>query len=395
MRFRNFLVAAELAISLVLLIGAGLTAKSLLRVVQADAGFQTRDVIAGSFSLPDTRYKTLTEQRQFVQQLLERVSALPGVTVAGFKNPLLGGSQTGYFIQGRPMPEAGKEPSAEVSRVTPGAMEAMGIRLLRGRLFNSGDNESSARVCVIDDTLAEQNWPGEDPLGKQLGAGFGEGHNHDKQPPYMTVVGVVRRVKNYGVDQPSLAEIFVPNNQVPGSGGNLVILSREAPEVLIPAVRQAMHSLNPNLPLYDVRTLRDVAEENIAPRKLSVALLATFASTALVLAALGIYGVMAYVVSGRTHEIGVRMALGAKPGDVLQLVIGQGIRVAGLGVIEGIAASLVLTRLMKVLLFGVSSTDFVTFAAVAVGLMLVALIACYIPARAAMELDPTTALRYE
>jgi predicted permease len=271
----------------------------------------------------------------------------------------------------------------------------MAIRLLRGRLFNSGDNENSARVCIVDDTLAEQNWPGEDPLGKQLGANFGEGHNHDKQPPYLTVVGVVHRVKNYGVDQPSLAEIFVPNNQVPGSGGNLVILSREAPEILTPAVRQAMHSLDPNLPLYDVRTLRDVTEENIAPRKLSVALLAIFASIALVLAALGIYGVMAYVVSGRTHEIGVRMALGAKPGDVLQLVLGQGIRVAGLGVIAGIAASLVLTRLMKVLLFGVSSTDFVTFAAVAVALMLVALIACYIPARAAMALDPTTALRYE
>jgi putative ABC transport system permease protein len=394
-RFRNFLVGAELAISLALLIGAGLTAKSLLRVVQADAGFQTKGVIAGSFSLPDARYKTITDQRQFVQQLVEKVSALPAVTAAGFKNPLLGGMQAGYFIHGRPMPEPGKEPSAEVSRVTPGAMEAMGIRLLRGRLFHAGDNENSARVCIIDDTLAEENWPGENPLGKQIGAGFGQGHDHGTQPPYMTVVGVVRPVKNYGVDQPSLAELFVPNAQVPGSGGNLVILSGMEPETLVPAVRQAMHSLDPNLPLYDVRTLRDVADENTAPRKLSVALLGIFAVIALVLATLGIYGVMAYVVTGRTHEIGVRMALGAQPGDVLRLVLAQGLRVAGLGVIAGVIASLLLTRLMRVLLFRVSATDPVTFAVVAATLMFVALIACYIPARAAMTLDPTAALHYE
>ncbi len=396
MRFRNFLAGSELAIALVLLIGAGLTGKSLLRIVQADPGFRTEGVIAGSFSLPDTAYKTPTQQRQFVQQLVEKVSALPGVTAAGFKNPLLGGSEAGFFIQGRPMPEPGKEPSAEVSRVTPGAMEAMGIRLLRGRLFNSADNENSARVCIIDETLAGQYWPGADPIGKQLGAALGsDGHHHDDKPPYMTVVGVVRGVKNDGVDQPSLPEFFVPNAQVPGSAGSLVILSPEAPEVLIPELRQVLHALDPNLPLYNIRTLREVSDENVAPRKLSVSLLGIFAAIALVLATLGIYGVMAYTVTGRTHEIGVRMALGAKPGDVLRLVLRQGIRVAGIGVIAGITVSLLLTRLMKALLFGVSATDPLTFAAVAAGLMMVALIACYIPARAATALDPTAALRHQ
>jgi putative ABC transport system permease protein len=395
MRFRNFLAGAELAISLILLIGAGLAAKSLLRIVQADAGFRADGVIVGSFSLSDTTYKIPAQQRQFVEQLVEKVSALPGVMAAGFKSPLLGGAQAGFFLQGRPMPEPGKEPSAEVSRVTPGAMEAMGIRFLRGRPFNSGDNENSAKVCIIDDTLAEQSWPGEDPIGKQIGVGFGSGHHHDAQPPFMTVLGVVRRVKNYGVDQPSLPEIFVPNAQIPGSAGNLVVLSREDPEILIGATRQVMRSLDPNLPLYNVRTLHDIADENVAPHRLSVVLLGIFAGIALVLATLGIYGVMAYMVTGRTHEIGVRLALGATPGNVLGLVLGQGVRVAGTGVIAGVLASLVLTRLMKALLFGVSATDPVTFMAVAATLMLVALIACYIPARAAMALDPTTALRRE
>ena len=211
----------------------------------------------------------------------------------------------------------------------------------------------------------------------------------------MTVVGVVRQVKNYGVDQPARFESFVPNAQFPGMGGNLVLLSHQDPARLVPAVRQTMHSLDPNLPLYDVRTLQAVSEETVAPRKLSVLLLSLFSGVALVLGALGIYGVLAYVVSGRTHEIGVRMALGAKPGDVNRLLLGQGARVILTGVALGIVAALVLTNLLRSMLFGVSATDPIIFAGVALLLSAVALLASYIPARAAEALDPMVALRYE
>ncbi|HEX8894605.1 MAG TPA: ABC transporter permease [Terriglobales bacterium] len=393
MKFRNLLAATELAISLVLLVGAGLTAKSLLRVVQADPGFETENILAASFSLPDNSYTNDDQRRQFVDQLVERVSALPGVTAAGFKNPLLGGAQTGFLVEGRPKPEPGRAPSVDFARVTPGGMEALGIRLLQGRLFETNDSQASTKVVIIDETLAHEIWPGQDPLGKHMVLMLGpEPHG---AIPWMTVVGVVRQVKNYGVDQPSRFEAFVPNAQFPGMGGNLVLRSHQDPARLVPPVRQVMQTLDPNLPLYDVRTLRAVSEETVAPRKLSVLLLSLFSGIALVLAALGIYGVMAYVVTGRTHEIGLRMALGAEPRDVNRLLMGRGARIALAGVAAGLIASLVLTHLLRSMLFGVSATDPLVFASVAVLLSGIALLACYIPARAAMALSPVVALRYE
>jgi putative ABC transport system permease protein len=394
MKFRNVLVGAELAISLVLLVGAALTAKSLLRVIQADPGFETMDVLAGSFSLPDNTYTNDEQRRQFTQQLVQKVSALPGVTVAGFKNPLLGGMQTGLIIEGQPKPEPGRAPTTDFARVTPGAMEALGMRLLQGRFFNEGDNEISERVIIIDETTAQKFWPGQDPIGKHMVIMLGP-EPHDGKMPWQTVVGVVRQLKNYGVDQPARFETFVPNAQFPGMGGNVVLRSHQDPARLVPAVRQAMRSIDPNLPLYDVRTMQAVSEETVAPRKLSVVLLSLFSGIALILGALGIYGVMAYVVSGRTHEIGLRMALGAKPRDVNRLLLGQGARVVLAGVVVGIVASLFLAHLLRSMLFGVSATDPMIFAGVAALLSVVALLACYIPARAATALDPMVALRYE
>ncbi len=394
MRFRNFLAAMELAVSMVLLVGAALTAKSLLHVIEADPGFEMANVLAGSFSLPDNDYKTDEQKRIFIQQLVEQAKTLPGVTAAGFKNPLLGGMQTGFLIEGRPKPEPGKAPSTDFARVTPGAMEALGMRLLRGRLFNDNDNESSEKVVIVDDSLAQQIWPGEDPIGKHIGLMIGHG-SHGDNPPWMKVVGVVRTVKNYGVDQPSRFESYVPNAQFPGDSGNLVLRSSQDPEHLAPSMRRTVQALNPHLPLYDVRTLRAVNDENVAPRRLSVFLLSSFSVVALLLAVLGIYGVMSYVVAGRTHEIGVRMALGALPRDVNRLILGQGARVALTGVLAGVALSLLLTQLIRSLLFGVSATDPVVFAGVAALLGGVAILACYIPARVAMGLNPVSALRYE
>ena len=409
MRFRNFLAATELAVSMVLLVGAGLTAKSLLRVIQADPGFETANVVAGSFNLPDSDYKTDEQKRMFVQQLVEQARTLPGVTAAGFKNPLLGGMQTGFLIEGRPKPEPGKAPTTDFARVTPGAMEALGLRLMRGRFFNDGDNEASERVVIVDEMLAQQIWPGEDPIGKHITLMLGpdphavlaqDGRPHDHNPQdaairWMKVVGVVRTVKNYGVDQPSRFESYVPNAQFPGDGGNLVLRASQDPHHLAPAMRRTMQSINPNLPLYDIRTLRAVNDESVAPRRLSVFLLGSFSAVALVLAVLGIYGVMSYVVAGRTHEIGVRMALGALPRDVNRLILGQGARVTLTGVLVGIALSLLLTHLIRSLLFGVSATDPIVFAGVAAMLAGVAILACYIPARNAMGLNPVSALRYE
>jgi putative ABC transport system permease protein len=394
MRFRNFLAASELAVSVVLLVGAGLTAKSLLHVIQADLGFETTNVLAGSFSLPDNEYKTDEQRRLFVQRLVDEVSALPGVKTTGFKNPLLGGMQTGFVVEGRPKPEPGKAPATDFSRVTPGGMEALGVRLLKGRYFNSGDNEASEKVVIIDDTTAQQIWPGEDPIGKHLGLMLGP-RMHSEDPPWMKVVGVVRQVKNYGVDQPSRFETYVPNAQFPGSGGNIIVRSSQDAEHLAPAMRRAMQSINPSLPMYDIRTLKAVSEENVAPRRLSVSLLSLFSAVALVLAVLGIYGVMAYVVTGRTHEIGVRMALGAKRADVNRLILSQGARLALAGVLAGVIASFGLTHLIRSLLFGVTATDPVVFAGVAAALGAIAILACYVPARAATALDPVKALRYE
>jgi putative ABC transport system permease protein len=394
MKFRNFLVAAELAVSLVLLVGASLTAKSLLRVLQADPGFETANVVAGSFSLPDNEYKTEDQKRTFVQQLVDQAKALPGVTAAGFKNPLLGGMQTGFLVEGRPKPEPGKAPSTDFARVTPGAMEALGMRLLRGRFFDARDNEAAERVVIIDETTAQQIWPGEDAIGKHMVLMLGPEPHGDKMP-WMTVIGVIRQVKNYGVDQPSRFEAYVPNAQFPGDSGNLVLRSTQDPEHLAPAMRRTMQSINPNLPMYDIRTLRQVNDENVAPRRLSVFLLGSFSVVALVLAILGIYGVMAYVVAGRTHEIGVRMALGAKPRDVNRLILGQGARVALIGIVVGVIAALGLTHLIRSLLFGVSATDPAVFAGMAALLGAIAVLACYIPARAAMALDPVRALHYE
>ncbi len=392
-RLRDALVVGELAVSLVLLVGAGLTLKSLFHVLQADAGFQPRGVLTASFSLPETRYKNDAQRRLFFQQLTEKIAALPAVAASGVKNPLLGGWQTSVYLDGRPTPQPGHLQGTEISRVTPGALPAMGVRLLRGRFFTQEDNEKAPKVCIVDDTMVQHFWPGEDPIGKRIILS-GPPKPGEELPP-TTVVGVVHQVKNYGTDQPTLVETFIPQAQSPSSGGNLVILTKTDPAGLAAAVRAAVRSLDPDLPLFNVRKLQDVVGENVAPRRLSVLLLSSFAGLALLLAGVGIYGVMSYTVTQRIHEIGIRIALGAEPGEVLRLILGQGTRLALFGVAIGVVLASVLMRLLTSILFEVSATDPLTFVSVVVLLVLVALAACYIPARRAMRVDPMVALRYE
>src|SRR5216684_2497699 len=345
---RDFLVAAEVAISLMLLVGAGLVTKSLWRVLEADGGIDPANVLTARFATPDAKYETEVKRRAFVAQLVAKVQSLPGVQSAGFKNPLLGGWQSAYSIDGRPAPKPGQYPSTDMGRVTPDAMRAMGMRLLRGRFFDDHDNEKSQLVCIIDETFAKQEFPNEEPLGKRL-----------------------------------------------AGGGNIVVRSTGDPAALTSGIRAAVRSLDPDVPLYDVRSMEDIVSENTASRRLSVVLIGSFAVLALVLAGVGVYGVMAYVVTQRRHEIGIRMALGANQKNILEMVLRQGLRLALVGIAGGLAGALALTRFLSSMLFQVSALDLETFALGAIGLGLVLLLACCLPARRATHVDPLVALRYE
>jgi len=390
---RDFLVAAEVAISLMLLVGAGLMTKSLLRVLEADGGIDPTNVLTARFATPEAKYETDVKRRAFVAQLVAKVQSLPGVQFAGFKSPLLGGSQTAYAIDGRPAPKPGQYPSTDTGRVSPDAMRALGMRLLRGRFFDDHDNEKSQLVCIIDETLAKQEFVNEEPVGKRLS--FGGSPAPGKQPVWMTIVGVVAHVKNYGVDQASRVETYIPQAQMPAGGGTIVVRSSGDPAALTSGIRAAVRSVDPDVPLYDVRSMEDIVSENTASRRLSVALIGSFAVLALVLAGVGVYGVMAYVVTQRRHEIGIRMALGANQRDILEMVLRQGLRLALLGIAGGLAGALALTHFLSSVLFHVSALDVETFALGAIGLGLVLLLACCLPARRATRVDPLVALRYE
>jgi putative ABC transport system permease protein len=391
-RLRDALVVGELAFSLMLLVGASLALESLFHVLRADPGFNPDGVLTARIGLPDAKYRTDDQRRHFVAQLGDKLTAIPGVQAAGFKDPLFGGWQSSFAIGGRPLPEPSQFPSAEMSRVSPGALEAMSAELLRGRSFAASDNENVQKVCIIDETLAAKYWPGEDPVGKTV---LMDEPKPGEQPPVTTVVGVIRQIKNYGVDHPVLTEIFVPFAQRPGSSGSLVLRSTVDASGVTAAVRSAAQSLDPDLPIYDVRTLESFVTENVASRRLSVVLLSLFAGLALLLASVGIYGVMSYGVTQRLREIGIRIALGAHSADVVRLVVKQGAILTIAGVAVGLIGSFALTRFMADLLFGIRPSDPVTFLAVALFLSIVAVAASYIPARRAAKLDPVTALRYE
>ena len=382
-RLREVLVVGELAACLVLLVGAALTLESLLHVIRADPGFKTEGVLTARLGLPDTRYKNDDQRRQFVARLTENLSAIPGAQAAGFKDPLMGGWQNSFAIGGRPLPEPANLPEAEMSRVSPGALEAMNAELLRGRFLLQTDNEKSPKVCIIDDALAKKYWPGEDPVGKTV---LLDEPKPGEQPPPTLVVGVIHVIKNYGVDQPVLPEIFVPFAQRPGSSGNLVIRSSVDANALTSAMRAAAQSLDPDLPLYEVRPLESFVSENTAPRRLSVMLLSLFAALALLLSSVGIYGVMSYTVTQRHREIGIRLALGAQSGDVLHLVVRQGTLLVIAGVSAGLVGASAATRLIVRFLFGVRPTDPMTFVSVAILLSAVAVLASYIPARRAADI---------
>jgi predicted permease len=388
-RVRSALVVSEVALALVLLTGAGLLLKSFRRLLDVRPGFNPESVLSAAINLPTAKYREPFQQTQFVDQLLQRIASLPGVRQAAVSAglPFSSVSDAGVRIDGRPIgtPESGAP--ANYYRVTPLYLQVMGIPLIRGRFFTERDVMNGPPVVIINEMMAKRFFPNEDPIGKRLDI---------SGPTYLReIAGVVGDVKQAGLKAASTPQVYEPFFQKPSSSFNLVVRGVGEPMRLAEAVRRQVLAIDRDQPVSKVRTMEEIVARSMAQDRLSVFLLGLFAFLALVLAAVGIYGVMAYSVTQRTHEIGIRMALGAHRGGILKLVLGQSLQVALLGVGIGLAASLLLTRLMASLLYEVKTTDPVIFAAVSAILLGVALTAAFVPARRASRVDPMVALRYE
>ena len=392
-RLRNALVVTEIALALILLVGAGLLLRSFVRVLAADAGFRAEGVLTANLPLPMTRFPEEAQRAAFVRAVVERMKAIPGAEAASAGIPLLGGWQSSFTLEGRPEPPAGQLPSADITRVTPDYFKAMGVRVQEGRVFTDHDTADAPPVAMVDETFVRAHFPQGDALGKRFR--FGRSSPEDKDVKWMEIVGVVSHVKNYGVDQESRVEIYLPYFQSPVTNATLLVRSSTDPAALAASVRQAVKAVDPEVPVYSVRTLAEIVSDRTAQRRLAVMLITVFAAVALLLAAVGIYGVMSYAVAQRTQEIGIRMALGAERRDILRMVLRHGSLMAAAGIGLGLAVALGLARLITSLLFQVSATDPPTFSLVPVVLIAVALLACYIPARRATRVDPLVALRYQ
>jgi len=392
-RLRSLLVVAEIALSLVLLVGAGLMMRSFMSLQHVDAGINTEGVLTMYIALPGAKYRPPEKRAAFFSQLLERVRSIPGVQSAGTNSGLpLAGNNWGrsLTVEGFPVLSVGEAPAINHCVISPDYFKAMGIAILKGRDFDERDSRDAAKVTIIDERLAREYWPDQDPLGKRIR--FGPPEDNE---PWHTIVGVVREVKHNRLDASTRMSVYLPFDQIPIGGSSLAIRSSGRPESLTGAVRAQLKELDPDLPLTEVRPMTEVVARSVWQPRLYTALFGVFAAVALILAAVGIYGVMSYAVTQRTREIGLRMALGAQKQDVLKLVVGHGVVITAIGIGAGLAAAVGLTRLMSSLLFGVTATDPLTFAAVSVVLAGVALGACFVPAMRAAKVDPMVALRYE
>ncbi len=388
-RIHGSLIVLETALSLVLLLGTGLMLKSFWHVLVADGGFDPRGVLTAAISGPDIKYKEPAQRRAFIEQVVSKVQALPGVERAASALPLLGGWQSGFLVDGRPEPPPGQGPSADITRISPDYFRVMGIRLLRGRSFDSRDQADSQPVCMIDETFAQKQYSGEDPLGKRV-------KFHDKESPWMEIVGVVNHVKHYGVDQDSRIEMYLPYTQSPIPSFTILVKTAGDPSQLSSAVAAAVAGVDADVPLYQVQTLESITSDRVAERRLAAILITIFGVLALLLAAVGIYGVMSFAVTQRSHEMGIRMALGAQRRDILRMVLGSGMLLAFLGLAIGFAAAFFgLAPLVSSVLFQVTATDPPTYTFSPVILLAVALLACWLPARRATRVDPIVTLRYE
>jgi predicted permease len=393
-RIRGVLVVAEVAVSLILLIGAGLLINSFLRLRNVDPGFRTNNLLTMGVVLPETKYPDHARRSAFYTEMIRRVEALPGVQSAAVTNwiPLVRqGDSVGVTFEGRPAPEPGKMPIAVTRVVSPHYFNTMGIQLLQGRQFTDQDKVDSPNVVVISETMARRYWPGENPLGKRLTPGRPESPDD-----WCEVIGVVKDVRQFELDADPKPQMYLTYAQADFfAPRHLVVSTNVEPLGLAATVRRTVWEIDKDQPVSNIRTMEDVLSESVARQRFSMLLLGIFAALALALAAVGIYGVMSYSVAQRTREIGIRMALGAQTRDVLKLTVGGGLKLVLIGVLIGLVAAFILTRMMSSLLFGITATDPTTFIIISLVLIGVALFASYIPARRATKVDPMIALRYE
>jgi putative ABC transport system permease protein len=391
-RMLRSLVVAEVALSLILLIGAGLMMRSFMRLQHTNPGFNPENLLTLRVDLPEAKYNTPEKLHVFFKELIGRVSALPGVQAAGAVSRLpLGGGGWGrrLTVEGYPVLSVGQAPVINHCVITPNYFRAMGIPILIGRDFTDADARDSMKVTIIDELMAREYWPNENPLGKRVRFGSPEDNE-----PWHTIVGVVGAVKYRRLSLTRTKTAYLPHAEVTINGMALAVRAAN-PESLAPVIRGQVKAIDPDQPITNLRTMTEVISRSVWQPRLYAILFGVFAAVALALASVGIYGVIAYSVSERTREIGIRVALGAQRSDVLKLVVAQGMTLTLIGAGIGLGGALVLTRLMQTLLFEVSATDPLTFAGLATLLTFVALLACYLPARRATKVDPMVALRCE
>ncbi len=388
---RNIFVVAETALAIVLLVGAGLLIRSFARLQQVNVGFNPAQLLTARIGLPRAQYAKPEQWISFYQQTLERMNGLPGAQEAAVAVPLpLSDSyiNLAFAVDGRPPRTKSDAPTADFVAISPNYFHVLQVPLLRGREFSDADSESGPKVCVISSSLAQQLFPNQSALGQRIIIGYPTDATRE-------IVGIVGDVKDSDLSARQSAQIYVPFVQNPFWAADIAVRAHGDPSALSSALREQIRGIDSALPVAEVRPMEAVIGSSLAQPRFRTALLSLFGAAALLLAAIGIYGVLAYTVAQQTREIGIRMALGANPGRVLRLVLARGLRLAGAGTVIGALAARMLTPLLNSLLFGVSATDPLTFAAVAGLLLGVALLACYVPARRAMRVDPMVALRYE
>lgn len=392
-RLRAFLIVSEVSLAVVLMIGAALLTKSFVRLLDVNPGFDPAHTLTMEISLPTappSKYADEEQQATFFRQLLEQLNRSPGVISAGavLTLPLTGAEEsTNLFIEGRPKPPNNQLPESDYTIVTPGYFKALQIPLLKGRGFTDQDNKAATGVIVINEALARRYWPNEEPVGKRLTVGF------EKAP--REIIGVIGNVKQRALSAETRPEMYLPLLQRPSGVMTIVVRANGDPLSLAAIARSQAHSLDPSLPVTNMKTMDEIFSASVEQQRFSTLLVGLFGGLAVVLAAIGIYGVMGYMVTQRKHEIAVRIALGAKTNQVLKLVLKDGLMLASVGLGIGLVAAFALTRLMRSLLFEVKPTDVQTFAGVSIGLIAIALLACLVPARRAARVDPLVALRYE
>jgi putative ABC transport system permease protein len=393
-RLRHALIVAEVALSVVLLAGAGLLFRSFMRLQAVDAGFTPQQVLTARLSPAGPQFDEDSAVVTFYEQVLDRARAIPGVDSAGVINtlPLSGGPTVAFRVEGRPIQPVDKWIPTNFRSVSADYFRAMNIPVLQGRTFTPEDRAGAPRKLMINQALARRDFPDEDPVGKRITLGNTDENN---QPIWFEIVGLTANVRSIELREEAPPELYFSAQQIPFQNMAIVVRSTVEPESVAPALRQAVAEVDRTVPVAQVQTMEHIVSESVTQPRFNLFLVGLFGGIALLLSAAGIYGVTSYTVTQRTHELGIRLALGAQVGDVLRLVLGQGMAVIGIGLVLGLAASFALLRLMRSLLFGIGENDPLTFGAITLVLLVVALIACYVPARRATKVDPLIALRYE